>query len=160
PAVRFNGMDVPIQTVTEHVRNGTTTMDVPIEIVPHHGFIIPVIQNHQLVPRTGNTALSVRWTGNQPTQDLDAIIGLWYAQTVAEARDALTHFEVGAQNWVIADTDGQIGYTTHAYVPTRSAGALNWDPGSNPSGNLPCGTLPGDGSAEWTGRLDPALLPN
>ncbi len=158
--VSFMGRQVPIMTITERIPNGNGgTYDAPIEIVPHHGPIIPTIRMGRIQPRTGTTALSVRWTGHRPTQDFEAFLGLLYAHNVADARRALDNFGVGAQNWVIADVEGNTGYTTSSVVPQRAAGALTWTPTST-RGTLPCYVLPGTGEAEWVGEIPRNRLPN
>jgi len=151
-AVMFNGEAVALETITEEIDTGTgdiVTYDV--QVVPHHGPIFPTIVDGQVVapdPATG--ALSVRWTGLGPTGEFSAVMGLLRARSVDEARAALDDFGTGAQNWMLADVNGDIAWTTHALVPYRSAGALSWDPATY-QGQLPCFVLPGDGSAEWTG---------
>ncbi|HEU4383026.1 MAG TPA: penicillin acylase family protein [Anaeromyxobacteraceae bacterium] len=116
------------------------TVSVPIPVVPWHGPILPgSIQ--------GNTALSVQWTGQRPTQEIFAYWQLDGASTVDQAFQALAWFEVGAQNFVLADTAGHIGYDPHAWVPVRPAGCTPWAP------------MPGDGSCDWTGRIADADLP-
>lgn len=117
------------------------TMTIPIPVVPWHGPILPgSIQ--------GSTALSVQWTGQNPTQEVFAFWQLNSATTVDDAFLALNWFEVGAQNFVLADTAGNIGYSPHAWVPTRPAGCIPWAP------------MPGDGSCDWTGRIADAGLPD
>ncbi|MEI8256631.1 MAG: penicillin acylase family protein, partial [Deltaproteobacteria bacterium] len=157
--VLHNGTQVPIQTIIEHIPDGSGhTVDTPIEIVPHHGPILPTITNHQVVPRTAATAISIRWTGHVPTDEFLTFLGLAYSHNVAEGLAAVDHFGVGAQNFVLADTTGQIGYSSSCVLPTRPAAALTWSP-SNPMGNAPAFLLPGTGEADWTGFLDRSMIP-
>ncbi len=156
--VRFNGMQVPIVTMPEAVNTGGGTYMAPFEYVPHHGPIIPEIRNGQLVRRTGTRALSIKWTGHQPTTELTAFLSLAYARTAAEGKAAVVAFGVGAQNFVIADVDGNVEYTSHANIPIRAAGALTWSP-TNPAGTHPCSVLPGTGEAEWTGNVANENIP-
>jgi penicillin amidase len=158
--VRFNGMDVPLQIVTERIANGRGGfVDLRVEVVPHHGPIVPRISNGQVLPREGTAALSIKWTGHQPTTDLAAFIGVSYARNVTEARAAVQRFGVGAQNWVLADIEGNTAYTSHAVIPVRAMGALTWHPTMRPDGTNPCMVLPGDGAAEWVGALRPEQIP-
>ena len=147
-AVFHQGAFQPIQVLNEQfgVAGGMTgcpapcTVTVPIPVVPWHGPILPgSIQ--------GTTALSVQWTGQRPTQEILAYWQLNAATTVDQAFQALTWFDVGAQNFVLADTGGHIGYDPHAWVPIRPAGCAPWAP------------VPGDGSCDWTGRVADANLP-
>ncbi len=115
-------------------------------VVPHHG---PIIQ----APDAAGVGFSVRWTGHEEaTQDLSAFLGLDTAANVDAAMAAVANWSTGAQNFVMADDAGHIGYSPHALVPKRPwAGTM---PGTQPL--LPWFPLPGNGSAEWgpTGNTD------
>jgi penicillin amidase len=151
-AVMFQGSEVALETATEeiHVKGGATVV-YNVKIVPHHGPIVPTVVDGQVIdPSPDAGALSVRWTGMAPTGDLQAVFGLLRATDVDSARAALAAFGTGAQNWMLADTGGNIGWTSHALVPLREAGALDWDAASY-QGLLPCMILPGTGGAEWNG---------
>lgn len=156
--VRFNGAQVPIVTMEEVVNTGAGNYTARFEYVPHHGPIIPEISNGRIVPRTGPRALSIKWTGHQPTTELTAFLSLAYARTAAEGKAAVNAFGVGAQNFVIADIDGAVEYTSRANIPVRAAGALTWSP-SNLTGTHPCSILPGTGEAEWTGNVPNNNIP-
>lgn len=156
--VLFNGRQVPIEVRTEAVETGTGTYMARYEYVPHHGPIIPEIRNNMIVPRTATRALSIKWTGHTPTTELDAFLNVAYARNAAEAKTAVRAFGVGAQNWVIADVDGNAEYTSHANIPIRAAGAFTWSP-TMLTGTHPCAVLPGTGEAEWTGNLAPERIP-
>ena len=158
--VIFNGQPVPFQTAHEEILvAGGAPVEYDVLLVPHHGPIVPDIRNHAVVPPDPKAgAISVKWTGMVATQDIDSIVGFLGAKTVADAKAALQSFAVGAENWVLADTNGDIGYSTHAVMPVRAKGAFTWSPASF-SGTLPCFVLPGDGSAEWTGTLPDQYLP-
>ena len=144
--VLFKGQQVPIVKVTEQFSKGAglgTAPDV-IELVPHHGPILPGT-------RTATSAITIKWTGMEPTPDLVAVAGIWRAKTVDDMHAALASFGVGAQNWVFADTAGHIGYDPHACIPKRT-GDLKKTP--------PWLVMPGDGTgAEWSGCIADADLP-
>lgn len=159
-AVTFQGRPVPLETIEERiaVRNGEPRT-YRVKVVPHHGPIIPTIAAHQVQdPDPAARALSVRWTGHEPTPELEAIFALHRAASVDQARAALARFRVGAQNWLVADTAGNLLWTSHAAVPRRAPAALTWSRVAY-AGNLPCLVLPGDGSAEWQGDLGDDLVP-
>jgi penicillin amidase len=88
-----------------------------------------------------------------------AIENLERATSVEDVRAAMRDFGVGAQNWVSADDQGNIFYTSQSRIPKRAAGALAWD-ASKYQGTLPMFVLPGDGTAEWTGDLEEAYVPH
>jgi penicillin amidase len=163
--VAFNGQEVPITTFTEHIQIGalgtiTSSIDATYEVVPHHGPIIPVIANHQIVPRTGSQALSVKYTGYDPTFEIRALWNLGHATTVDEGFKALGDFSYGSQNWTMISDAQDIAWTTNAVVPLRAAAAYTWNPDTNPDGLSPFLVLPGDGTAEWEGRMDSRYVPH
>ena len=158
--VRFNGQNVAITTVREPIANGFgQTVMVPVELVPHHGPVLPAISAGAIQPRTGTSALTVRWIGHHPTFEMDTLMALSYARNVDEARAAMDTWELPAMNFVFADSGGRIAYSTQSNVPVRDARARSWDPVANPTGTLPCSVLPGTGEYEWVGRVAPAMLP-
>jgi penicillin amidase len=157
-SVMFKGNAVALQTVDEVIQiQGQAPYTYHVKIVPHHGPILPTLQNNMVLEPAGS-ALSIRWTGFEPTEEFAASLGLLRAGSVDEARGALEKFSVGAQNWMLADTAGDILWTSHARVPVRDPQAFAWNPATY-QGNLPCLVLPGDGSAEWKGFLPSALVP-
>jgi len=118
------------------VRGVPAPVHVPVVLVPNHGPVLPGSM-------TSTTAYTMKWTGQVPSLEVKAFWDLNAARTVTEAFAALKSFEVGAQNFVIADSAGNIGYFPHAYVPIRAATCLSppWAP------------MPGDGSCDWIGRI-------
>jgi penicillin G amidase len=159
--VVFNGQPVPFTKVRETIAiAGGGSYDYDVLIVPHHGPIVPNIAPDHTVKPPLPGPLSIRWTGHQPTHELDAVAKLVQAKSVEDARTAFRSFEVGAQNWVVADTHGDIFYTSQSQIPLRDKRAYTWTPATY-SGTLPCLVLPGDGTAEWTGKfLDEAFVPH
>lgn len=159
-AVLFRGAPIPLETVEEIIEvrdGGSVTYDV--QIVPHHGPIIPTIVDGQVKPADSQSgALSVRWTGFEPSFEIGAVLGLMSARSVDEARETLRAWSAGAQSWMVADVEGSILWTSHAVIPVRDDRALTWDPATY-EGLLPCLVLPGDGTAEWTGTWDSDGVP-
>lgn len=151
-SVIHNGQPVPLETVDEVIElQDGSSVTYQVKIVPHHGPIVPDIVGGQVVdpdPATG--AFSVAWTGHEPTREVVAVFGLLTATNVDEARAALVDFGTGGQNWMLADDKGDIAWSSHQRVPIRPAAALSWDPATY-QGLLPCLTLPGDGSTDWSG---------
>jgi len=150
--VEFNGQAVPIEKVHEVIKmNAGEPVEFDVEMVPHHGPIIPET-------RTDSSALSVRWTGNEPTGEIAAFFGLNTATSLDEAKEALKSFEVGSQNFNIATSDGDIYWSTQSYVPIRDPRALTYDPVTG-TGYCPVFALPGTGEYEWTGRIPDEDIP-
>ena len=89
-------------------------------------------------------AVSLAWTGSQPSRTADAILGFDTAHDWTSFRRAASHFAVPAQNLVYADTAGHIGYQAPGRIPIRGPG----HDGRWPS----AGWRPAD---DWTGRYVP-----
>lgn len=153
-AVEFKGTTVPLETRTETIAlNNGEVREVTFEIVPHHGTIIPG-------SRTTDAALSVRWTGNDVTNELRAVSRLMKARDVSEVENALDFFEVGAQSFVVVSRAGDIFWSTQSRVPLRDPRALSYDPAAQ-SGLAPAFVLPGSGEYEWIGTfVDEKYLPH
>jgi penicillin amidase len=92
--------------------------------------------------------LATRWApGDSGAAAFTALFDLWTIETVQEAMDCLGRIET-AWNWVLADTQGNIGYQMSGLAPRRRDGV---------SGLIP---LPGwKAENDWRGFHDPADLP-
>jgi penicillin amidase len=160
-SVMFNGQPVALTTAKEIIPlpNGQS-YEYDVQIVPQHGPILPNIDptTHMAIKASGS-AVSERWTGGSPTHDLDYVYQLLRAKNVEDARTALRSFGSGAQNWVFADDSGNIFYDSMNQVPIRDKRAFTWNPASF-TGTLPIFTLPGDGTAEWTGYVPESFVPH
>lgn len=161
--VAFDGGQVPIESWEETLDIGalgtiTESRTVTFERVPHHGPILPTIVDHDTAPRPAGPAISVRYTGHEPTYELAAFRALWRATTAEEGMAAMQSFGFGAQNWVFTDDTGHIGWTTHALVPWRTQGCFTYDPATG-DGVAPWWIVPGDGSCEWDGYIEAEHLP-
>ena len=159
--VVFKGADVPFEKVSETIKiadNPDYTWDVLV--VPHHGPLVPKINSSHQVDAPSGTALSVRWTGHMPTGEVEAVFNLPRSKNVDDARKAMLPFGTGAQNWMFADSAGDIQWTAPAKLPYRDKKAYTWDPATF-TGTLPAFVLDGEsGDYEWTGEyLEEAYLP-
>lgn len=133
---------VPPVVVNETIKvRGQGAKPFVVAVSPGHGPLVGTVN-------VGGTTmgLSFRWTGHEPSQEFAAFMDVDAAKSVDEALAAMAQFQVGAQNFVVADDQGNIAYYPHAYVPIR---------GSNGSCvSAPWAPMPGwDGSCEWTGRI-------
>lgn len=160
-SVMWKGKAVPLETIDEEIKLQTgAPLVYHVKVVPHHGPIQPNITvMHTVVepdPKVG--AISIRWTGLEPTTEITAVVNLMRAKNVDEAQKAIDGFGVGAQNWMLGDTSGNILWTSHANVPVRDPNAFAWN-AKTYAGNLPCFVLPGDGTADWTGYLPGSQVP-
>ncbi|HEY1352451.1 MAG TPA: penicillin acylase family protein [Ktedonobacteraceae bacterium] len=91
--------------------------------------------------------LALRWTGLEHTDIITALSQMTLATTIDEFRQALRFWDVPAQNFVFADTHGDIGYLMAGAIPMRAQGqALLPSPGWT-------------GTYEWTGLIPFEELP-
>lgn len=66
-----------------------------------------------------NIAISMQYTGSGPTQEIESFMDMGRADSIDAFRTALTKFDVGSQNFVVADVSGNIAYFTSGEVPIR-----------------------------------------
>lgn len=162
--VMYKGQKVAFEKISETVKiAGSPDYTFDVLVVPHHGPIVPELDaNHQVVPPNPATgAFSVRWTGHEPTGEVEAVFTLPRTKTAKAARVAMDPFGTGAQNWMFADSTGEIAWTAPANLPYRDKQAFTWDPATY-TGQLPCFVLDGaSGNHEWTGQyLEDQYIPH
>lgn len=66
-----------------------------------------------------NIAISMQYTGSGPTQELESFLDMGRAGSIDEFSTALTKFDFGSQNFMVADVNGNIAYFTSGEVPIR-----------------------------------------
>jgi penicillin G amidase len=92
------------------------------------------------------TALSIRWTGNEMSDEIRTVYLLNRASNWTDFRDAAKTFKAVSQNIVYADVAGNIGLQTSAGVPIREGSGIE--------------IYPGDTSLyDWTGFVPFEKLP-
>jgi len=114
--------------------------------VPAATLIVPRRNNGPIVQLDATTgvALSVQYTGFSGTRELDTFLAFDLARDVFDIQRAMPTFDVGSQNFICADTRGNIGYFTSSEVPIREdlqAGQVNGLP--------PFFIRNGSGGNEW-----------
>ena len=160
PAVSFLGQPVGIINVPETYKfrtaAGLASIPGAVQVSPPHGPIISA-------GASAGTAISVRWTGQEPlTDDVRAFLRLNSAASVEDGRLALegdpkpdggtyTGYYTGAQNFVLADDQGNIAYVPHACVPQRPWATQAFYP-------YPVVPVDGRGMFEWASGPDGGLL--
>ena len=91
--------------------------------------------------RANGRVMAMRWTAQDPSTEVVALLGMNRARSSAEFLQALRGFNNPHQNVVFADADGNFGYWMGGRVPVRSSG----------DGVLP--TEGWTGAGAWTGWL-------
>lgn len=97
--------------------------------------------------RAPHTAVAMRWTAQDPSDELTAILGVDRATDWASFTAAVRTFAVPEQNWIYADVDGNIGYRMEGRVPVRRSG----------EGDFPTAGWTDEG--HWDRYLAPEELP-
>ena len=149
--VRFLDSVVPLEVRQETIQVASgDDIVIDVRVVPHHGPVIPVISNHAVAPLdSAGVALSVRWTGLEPTHDLEGSLSFLTSHGVSQAMAAIGFAPSTVRSYVFADPD-EVMYAPATQIVDRADGAFSWDAMSY-TGTLPCMTLPGQGAAEWVG---------
>lgn len=157
--VVFEGRTVPFETSRETVNVQGKIVEYDQKYVPHHGPVVPTVADGAVTFPTTGDVLSIKWTGHVATTDINAVMGFVRAKDVEDIRTSLREFEVGAQNWVAADSAGNIFYSSQSQIPKRDLRAFTWNADTY-TGTMPAFVLPGDGTAEWKGFVEEAYVPH
>jgi penicillin amidase len=113
----------------------------PLLFVPHHGPVIRDISFEEPENPENDVALTLRWTGQEVSTDINFLTELNRATTVDEARIALELITTVGQNVVVVDTNGDIGWFPYNHLPKRTwatgldGEAPSWLPLDGRSGN-------------------------
>ena len=86
----------------------------------HHG---PVISDIHPILKESDQVVSMAWTGNWVTNEIDAFIGLCTMQNWNDFTEATKKYGVPGQNMVYADVYGNIGWRPAVYIPIRKEGS-------------------------------------
>lgn len=137
----FEGEWRDMQVVQEVIKvNGGEDVVLDVRLTQHGPIINDVVDGLSDV-------LALRWTAQEPSRVLQSVILLDQAQNFDDFRKALEYWDVPSQNFVYADTEGNIGYQMPGLVPIRQKG----------DGLLP---VPGwTGEYEWNGWVPYDELP-
>jgi len=130
---------------------GRCVLTIGVLEVPHHG---PVIPGSMSTDNEGKgIALTWKWTGFDPSGELEMVRQFGTMATPEEFRKALENFGVGGQNWIYADDQGHIAYAAFVRLPIRAHLA------TPPVDFPPFLPMPGQGDCEWTGDVPLAEMP-
>ena len=93
------------------------------------------------------SAIAMRWTGQDPSQELAAWQGMNNARNLAQFTEATRLGGIPSLNFVYADRSGDIATIPSARIPIREAGSSNlpypgWESRYNWKGSIPASKLP------------------
>lgn len=144
----YNGIWEPAKVYEEKIKvKGQAEPVVKEVVVTRHGPIISGVFSGKEEDEKISTPLALRWTALDQSDELSALLGFDTASNWEDFKKALEHFKVPAQNFVFADTDGNIAYRGNGLIPIRKAG----------NGLLP---VPGwNSDYEWIGYIPWNELP-
>ncbi len=118
----FNGKWENLISVKDTIRVKDSS-DVIIEILQtHRGPIISSIHPYSILypdKKRNEPVISMRWTGNDFSDEMLAAIGMNKANDWKEFVAAAKQFAVPGQNFVFADKDNNIGYYFGGKLPIR-----------------------------------------
>ena len=110
--------------VIEDTINTRDGIKEPIEInYTHRGPIISGIHPYTFVFNNDETTyppISMRWLGNEFSDEMDAFLKINKAKNWNEFKSAVEKFNIPGQNFVYADREGNIGYAFGGALPIRS----------------------------------------
>ena len=115
---------------------GGATKQLTVDITDHG----PLISQH-------GQMMAVDWMGNVPSDDLGALIGVNTAANFTEFKAALASWHAPTQNFVYADTSGNIGVIAPGYYPQVPQGCQPWLP------------MPGTGACDIDGVIPYQAVP-
>jgi penicillin amidase len=103
---------------------------VPIEIkYTHRGPIISGIHPYNFIFNSDEAVyppISMRWLGNEFSDEMDAFLKINKAKNWSEFKSAVEKFDIPGQNFVYADSVGNIGYIFGGALPIRPNNATTF----------------------------------
>lgn len=81
--------------------------------------VVPRRNNGAIVQITGNSGLSVAYTGFGPTYEAEFVRKMDQAASLEEFQEALTYFDIGVQSVYYANVEGDIAWFTTSEHPIR-----------------------------------------
>ena len=102
----------------------------PIEIkYTHRGPIISNIHPYNFIFNKDESTyppISMRWLGNEFSDEMDAFLKINKAKNWNEFKSAVEKFNIPGQNFVYADSEGNIGYVFGGALPIRPNNATTF----------------------------------
>jgi penicillin amidase len=80
----------------------------------------PIVSDSSVVPSRPGETIALKWIGHQPTDEIGSLFEVMRAKNAGEFREALRGFAVSPQNFLCADTQGNICHVLATVLPKRS----------------------------------------
>jgi len=160
-ATLYKGRPEPVILIPETFRvnrlDGVLDDIVPVPpggSIPAFTLVVPRRNDGPIISldQATGVALSVQYTGSGATREQDAFLQIDRASNLAEFLDAIQFIDVGAQNFVYADSEGNIAYSTSGELPIREDLQAN-----TVNGSPPWFIRNGQGGNEWLSVQHPQL---
>ncbi len=117
---RVDGGRLPLEVErTEIAVRGRATKVIREIRRTRHG---PLLTDLFEPPHETASGLALRWTGQEPSREMDALLGVNRATDWSSFRAALRHHGAPALHFCYADRAGHIGYQLAGRVPRRASG--------------------------------------
>ncbi len=81
----------------------------------------PILSDAAIMPKRDGEVFALKWIGHRPSDEFGAMLNMNRAKNWEEFCTSLEPFSVSAQNFVYADTHGNVGQLTTTHLPRRSA---------------------------------------
>ena len=115
--------------------------DIPVRGGATVPLTVDITVHGPIMTRAGQTT-SVDWMGNVPSPDLAVILAVDQSADFAQFKTALASWYAPTQNFVYADTAGNIGAISAGYYPQVAAACQPWLPMSGTGGCDLTGVIP------------------
>ena len=112
----YDGQWLPLETRTETIKvRGGAPVTITVRST-RHGPLLNGVQ----ADLAGFAPVALKWTALQPGYSFQGFLQLAFASDWQEFTDAISRISI-SQNFVYADTDGNIGYRMSGLLPLRTA---------------------------------------
>lgn len=123
----------------------TVHYEIPVKGQPAVPLTVKLTVHGPLMTQSGQT-LAVDWTGALPSDDMQSLLDIESAQNFSEFRHALSLWHAPSQNFIYADSRGNIGLISAGYYPELAHGkpwtVLSGTGQQDIVGTIPYGAIP------------------
>src|SRR5688500_5574575 len=137
----YKGVNEPLAAIPQTFRANNPANGTPddVAVIPSSATVpaatlIVSRRNAPIVSLNFATgaAVSVQWIGHSPTREIETFLIWNQAKNLDDFRNGLQFFDVGSQNFIYNDVDGNIAYFTSGEMPLREDLQANTVTGTPP----------------------------